>query len=84
MKTVGIMADRHNPLEPLLFGVFNLMGENWPTMMVTKQAARVAKGWKVADVERAADLAAEGLAEMVLPYARAAQRPGIAACSPIT
>ncbi len=65
------MADRHNPLEPLLFGVFNLMGENWPTMMATKQAARVAKGWKVADVERAAALAADGLAEMVLPYARA-------------
>ena len=33
MRTVGIMADRHNPLEPLLFGMFNLMGENWPTMM---------------------------------------------------
>jgi len=69
MRTVGVMPDRPNPLEPLLFGMFNLVGENWPTMWFTKQAARVSRGWKVEDIERAAKIAAEGLMDQVLPYA---------------
>ncbi len=71
MRSVGIMPERPNPLEPLLFGMFDLVGENWPTMMFTKQAARVSRGWKVEDVEAAAKIAAEGLVQKVLPYAMA-------------
>jgi putative phosphoserine phosphatase/1-acylglycerol-3-phosphate O-acyltransferase len=39
--------------------------------MVTRQAARVAKGWKVADIAKVAELAASELLGQVLPYARA-------------
>ena len=71
MRDVGVLPAKTNPAEGVLFGLFNLIGENWPTMMVTRQAARVSKGWKIAKVEAAAQLAASELAERVLPYAAA-------------
>jgi len=71
MKRAGVLSDRANPLEPVLFGVFNLFGENWPTMMATKAAARASKGWQRADVQAAAADAAPQLAAAMLPYATA-------------
>jgi putative phosphoserine phosphatase/1-acylglycerol-3-phosphate O-acyltransferase len=69
MRDVGLLPERRNPAEPLLFGLFNLIGENRPTMVVTRQMARAARGWSTATVRRAAELAAPVLAERVLPYA---------------
>ncbi len=71
MKSAGLLPDRANPLEPVMFGLFNLIGENWPTMMVTRQAARVAKGWSQATVVAVGESVAPQLEAMVLPYARA-------------
>ena len=71
MREVGVLPPSTNPAEGMVFGLFNLIGENWPTMMVTKQAARAAKGWKREDVQRAAELAAGELSRRVLPYAAA-------------
>ena len=71
MKRAGVLSHRANPLEPVLFGVFNLLGENWPTMMATKAAARASKGWKRSDVQAAAADAAPTLASALLPYAAA-------------
>jgi putative phosphoserine phosphatase/1-acylglycerol-3-phosphate O-acyltransferase len=71
MRDVGLLGGRRNPAEPLLFGLFNLIGENRPTMMASRQLARAAKGWSVDAVRAAAELAAPVLAERVLPYAAA-------------
>ncbi len=69
MRAAGLLPDRRNPVEPLLFRVFNAIGENAPTMWFTRQAARVAKGWPIATVQGAAREAAPMLADLVLPYA---------------
>jgi putative phosphoserine phosphatase/1-acylglycerol-3-phosphate O-acyltransferase len=71
LKSAGLIPARSNPLEPLLFGLFDLVGENWPTMMLTRQAVRVTRGWSTAAVKAAGERAAEQLERLVLPYARA-------------
>src|ERR1700710_2968529 len=71
MRDVGLMSERRNPAEPLLFGLFNLVGENRPTMMATRQMARMAKGWPLQAVLSTAEMAAPLLADALLPYAKA-------------
>jgi putative phosphoserine phosphatase/1-acylglycerol-3-phosphate O-acyltransferase len=58
------------PGEGLLFKVFDVIGETVPAMLLTRQAARLAKGWHQATVQAAAKEAAALLDEAVLPYAR--------------
>src|ERR1700759_5536060 len=70
MRDAGLMSARRNPAEPLLFGLFNLIGENAPTISATRAAARAAKGWTTEAVRAAASAAGPVLAERVLPYAR--------------
>lgn len=69
LRAVGLLPDRSIPGEGLLFGLFNLLGENRPSMLVTRQMARAAVGWSVADVRRAGELAADELTDLVQPYA---------------
>ncbi len=70
LRDVGVLPDRRNPAEPLLFGLFRLVGENRPTMMATRQMARMAKGWPIESVRAAAEIAAPTLVQEVLPYAK--------------
>jgi len=70
LKEVGLLADRHVPGEDLVFKVFDLVGENRPTMMLTRQAARLAAGWDTALAARAGEIAATRLVAEVQPYAR--------------
>ncbi len=70
LRHVGLLTAPSGPLESIAFGVFNLIGETWPSMLVTRQGARAARGWSVDLVRSAAERAAEPLAEAVLPYAR--------------
>ena len=42
-----------------LFRVFDVIGETWPSMLVTRQGARMSKGWDVEAVQEAARVAAE-------------------------
>lgn len=70
LRTVGVISGEPNPLEPLLFRLYDLFGENSPTMFVTRHASRAARGWPVESVRAAAALAAPTLADNVLPYAR--------------
>jgi len=65
-----VISGEPNPLEPLLFRLYDLFGENSPTMFVTRHASRAARGWPVESVRAAAALAAPTLADNVLPYAR--------------
>ena len=70
LRHVGLLTTPSSTLESLAFGVFNLIGETWPSMLVTRQGARAARGWSVDLVRAAAERAAEPLAEAVLPYAQ--------------
>jgi len=70
LRHVGLLTSPSNPLESVAFGVFNLIGETWPSMLVTRQGARAARGWSVDLVRAAADRAAGPLADAVLPYAQ--------------
>ena len=70
LRAVGLLPDRSIPGESLLFGLFDLVGENRPSMMLAKQMARAAEGWSVAEVARAGEMAADELEPLVQPYAR--------------
>lgn len=70
LRHVGLLTGTASPLESLVFKVFNAIGETRPAMLVTRQGARMAKGWNLDLVRKAADMAAESLAESVAPYAR--------------
>lgn len=70
LRSVGLLPDRSIPGESLLFGLFDLIGENRPSMMVARQMARAAAGWSTAEVARAGEMAADELEPLVQPYAR--------------
>ncbi|MCP4437229.1 MAG: HAD-IB family hydrolase [Actinomycetia bacterium] len=70
LRHVGLLSGGSNPLESLVFKVFNTIGETRPAMLITRQGARLAKGWSLDLVRAAADMAAEPLAEAVVPYAK--------------
>jgi putative phosphoserine phosphatase/1-acylglycerol-3-phosphate O-acyltransferase len=70
LRHVGLLTAPSGTLESVAFGVFNLIGETWPSMLLTRQGARAARGWSVDLVRAAAERAAEPLAEAVLPYAQ--------------
>jgi putative phosphoserine phosphatase/1-acylglycerol-3-phosphate O-acyltransferase len=70
MRDAGVLPDQRHPLEPILFRVFEAVGENAPTMWFTRQAVRMTRGWDRNAVRKAAAAAAPILADRVLPYAR--------------
>ncbi len=69
LRTVGLVSDRSIPGQDLLFRVFNVFGENRPSMMLTRQAASLAANWSRARAQEAGRLAADELAALVQPYA---------------
>jgi putative phosphoserine phosphatase/1-acylglycerol-3-phosphate O-acyltransferase len=68
LKAVGLMPDRDIPGEGLVFKFFDIVGETLPSMLATRQMARAAAGWPVAEVQRAGRQAAEELIDRV-PHA---------------
>jgi putative phosphoserine phosphatase/1-acylglycerol-3-phosphate O-acyltransferase len=70
LRGAGVIPDRPIPGENLVYKLFDVVGETLPSMLLTRQAARVASGWKRSVVQEAGKVAAERLAEDVLPYAR--------------
>jgi putative phosphoserine phosphatase/1-acylglycerol-3-phosphate O-acyltransferase len=69
LRHVGLLPPQRSGIEDLAFRIFDTIGETLPAMLLSRQGARVAKGWSLALVEKAAELAAEPLAAAVLPYA---------------
>ncbi len=70
LRSVGLMSESTIPGEDLIFRAFNLLGENRPSMMLTRQAVKVAKGWSSETARRAGELAGPELLADVQPYAR--------------
>jgi putative phosphoserine phosphatase/1-acylglycerol-3-phosphate O-acyltransferase len=60
------------PGEQLLFGLFNALGENLPSMVLARQAVTLAKGRSAEAVREAARDAVETLTAQVPPFALAA------------
>lgn len=57
------------PGERAAFAFFNLFGETLPSILLTKQGAKAAKGWSVQAVAKAASAVGPTLVEQVEPYA---------------
>ncbi len=70
LRGAGVIPDRPIPGENLVYRLFDVVGETLPSMLLTRQAARVASGWNREVVQEAGKVAAERLADDVLPYAR--------------
>ncbi|MDP1819511.1 MAG: HAD-IB family hydrolase [Acidimicrobiales bacterium] len=69
LKAAGV-TDRSMPGEQVLMKIYDLFGENRPSMEVTRRAVRFASGWAQEQVQEAGEQAAEILAAMVQPFAR--------------
>ncbi len=69
LRHVGLLPNRGLGIESALFKVFDLIGETYPSMLLTRQGARAARGWSVDLVHKAADMASAALADAVQPYA---------------
>lgn len=69
LRHVGLIGSSTGGIESIAFGIFNLIGETWPSMFVSRQGARAAKGWPVELVQEAAQRAAGPLHDAVLPFA---------------
>jgi putative phosphoserine phosphatase/1-acylglycerol-3-phosphate O-acyltransferase len=70
LRAVGVLPDRSVPGESLIYKVFDTIGETLPSMLLTRQAARLASGWNRELVRQAGRQVAEHLADDVLPFAR--------------
>jgi len=57
------------PGEKLLFGLFNRIGETFPSMLLARQGVALAAGRRQADVLAAAHTVADELVDMVQPFA---------------
>ncbi len=70
LKAVGVIPDRSIPGEGFVYRIFDVIGETLPSMLITRQAARVASGWNRSTVQEAGRRAAERLVDRVPPFAR--------------
>ncbi len=70
LRSAGLVSSSTQGVESILFRVFDLIGETWPSMVMSRQGARMARGWPVEKVVAAAAVAGPRLADAVLPYAR--------------
>jgi putative phosphoserine phosphatase / 1-acylglycerol-3-phosphate O-acyltransferase len=70
LRGAGVISERPIPGESLVYKLFDVVGETLPSMLLTRQAARLAGGWNRAVVQEAGKVAAERLVDDVLPYAR--------------
>jgi putative phosphoserine phosphatase / 1-acylglycerol-3-phosphate O-acyltransferase len=70
LRQVGVLRDRSIPGERLIYRFFDVLGETRPNMLLTRQLARIAKGWPRDRAQEAGRLAAATLAPAVQPFAR--------------
>lgn len=70
LREAGLVSNATRGAEQVMFKVFDLIGETYPSMLLSRQAARMARGWPVDVVRRAAAAASVPLEQAVAPYAR--------------
>ena len=69
LRTAGVMTGQRHPAESVMFKLFDVFGENYPTMVLTREGARLVKGWDMEAVDVAANLAAPVLVDRLQSYA---------------
>jgi putative phosphoserine phosphatase / 1-acylglycerol-3-phosphate O-acyltransferase len=69
LRAQGVLDERGLPGEGLLYRTFDVVGETRGSMILTRLAARFAKGWSRDQVRAAGRQAADLLAEAVQPFA---------------
>jgi len=69
LKAAGITS-RGIPAEQLVYRLYDIFGENRPSMEITRRAVRFASGWAREQVQEAGRSAAEVLALTIQPFAR--------------
>ncbi len=69
LREQGLLPERSIPGEGLAFAIFNVFGETLPSIFLTRQGVRAAKGWPVEKVDVAGENLAERLAAQVEPFA---------------
>ncbi len=68
LRDAGLVTTRL-PGEGLLYGVFNVLGETLPSMVLARAASLVARGKKVGAFDEAASAAVQGLLDLIEPFA---------------
>jgi len=69
LKAAGLTS-RAMPGEQIVYKLYDLFGENRPSMEVTRRAVRFTSGWARDHVQEAGRSAAEVLASTIQPFAR--------------
>jgi putative phosphoserine phosphatase/1-acylglycerol-3-phosphate O-acyltransferase len=72
LRDVGLLPERNIPGQGLVFRLFDVVGETRPSMLLTRQLARMASGWDRDRAIEAGHRAAVALERQVQPYAREA------------
>ncbi len=70
LRSRGLLPGSAVPGQGLLFGMFDLIGETRPSMMLARQGVRLVKGRDVRSLVEAGEEAARRLIPLVQPYAR--------------
>ena len=70
LRAAGLTHSNLAPFESVLFNIFDVVGETYPAMLLTKQGPRAAKGWSQDQVKSIATDMAQELADTVLPLAK--------------
>lgn len=70
LRSAGLLPERPIPGQDLVFGVFNLLGETRPSMLLTRQSARATAGWSIDTLRAAGEAAVDELDTLVQPWAR--------------
>ena len=70
LQAAGLLPERTVPGQDLVFALFNLVGENRPSMALTRQSARMTAGWDIDALRRAGESAASTLVDEVQPWVR--------------
>jgi putative phosphoserine phosphatase/1-acylglycerol-3-phosphate O-acyltransferase len=69
LQKAGVTS-RGMPGEQVVYKLYDLFGENRPSMEITRRAVRFASGWVREQVQEAGRIAAETLATTIQPFAR--------------
>ncbi|MEM9565828.1 MAG: HAD-IB family hydrolase [Actinomycetota bacterium] len=69
LRRQGVLSDRFTLGERLAFGLFDLVGETLPSILLSREGVRATRGWSVAAVRRAAEEVAPELEARVEPFA---------------
>ncbi|MEO8163085.1 MAG: HAD-IB family hydrolase, partial [Ilumatobacteraceae bacterium] len=69
LRAAGVIGSTKSPAEDMLYRVFNIVGETFPSMLLARQGVAVMKGRQRHEVISAAAQATDELLKLVQPFA---------------